>query len=172
MKNSLKFLALATFFVAFSFTSQAQSTQKIGYIDFNSLLQEMPGIDTVKTALEKYQEALTGQLDQMRLEFENKYLDYQANQASMSGIIKENKEKELTDLQSRIDAFQVKAQQDLQTKQQTLLEPIISKAKQAIGDVAKEMNYTLVLNAIEDVVLYSVPADNLLPQVKKKLGME
>ena len=71
----------------------------------------MPGIDSVKIKLQKYQETLSAQMDQMRAEFENKYMDYQSQAATMSDLIKQTKEKELSDLQARIDAFQTKAQQ-------------------------------------------------------------
>lgn len=161
-------------FIGIAFSTQAQTTapQKIGYVDFNTLLQAMPGIDSVRVALQTYQGTLTEQMDQMRVEFENKYLDYQSKAAGMSDIIKQNKEQELQQLQERIDAFQNQAQQDLQAKQQKLLQPLIDRAKAAVEKVAKEKGYTYVLNAIEDVVLYSTPADNLLPAVKKSLGIE
>jgi len=110
-------------------------------------------------------------MDQMRSEFENKYLDYQSKAAGMSDIIKQNKEQELQQLQERIDAFQQQAQQDLQNKQQKLLQPLIDEAKTAVESVAKEKGYTYVLNQIEDVVLYSTPADDLMAAVKQKLGI-
>jgi outer membrane protein len=90
----------------------------------------------------------------------------------MSDLIRQTKEKELSDLQSRIDAFQTKAQQDLQDKQAELLQPIIEKAKNAVQEVAKENKCSYVLNKIEDVILFSDPADDLLPLVKKKLGIQ
>lgn len=158
--------------IAFSSQAQTQAPLKIGYVDFNTLLQSMPGIDSVRTALQAYQGTLTEQMDQMRQEFENKYLDYQSKAAGMSDIIKQNKEQELQQLQERIDAFQSQAQQDLQTKQQKLLQPLIDKAKLAVEEVAKEKGFTYVLNAIEDVVLFSVPANDLMPLVKQKLGIE
>jgi hypothetical protein len=37
--------------------------------------------------------------------------------------------------------------------------------------VAKENKYTYILNSIEDVVLYSEPSDDIMPLVKKKLGI-
>jgi outer membrane protein len=89
----------------------------------------------------------------------------------MSDLIKQTKEKELQDLQGRIDGFQTKAQQDLQAKQQELLQPIVDKAKAAIKDVAKENKYTYVLNSIEDVVLFHETTDDLMDLVKKKLGI-
>lgn len=174
MKKLTKIFAIAALLIGISFSSnaQAQGPLKIGYIDFNTLLQAMPGIDSIRINLQNYQEQLTEQMDQMRVEFENKYQDYQAKVAGMSDIIKQNKEQELAQLQERIDAFQQQAQQDLQTKQQKLLQPLIDQAKQAISDVAREQGYSYVLNAIEDVVLFSIPANDLMDPVKKKLGIE
>lgn len=171
MKNFVKILTVVALIIVFSSASNAQNALKIGYIDFNTLIAAMPGVDSVKIKLQKYQQTLTDQLDAMRAEFENKYLDYQSQSASMSDLIKQTKEKELQDLQGRIDGFQTKAQQDLQAKQQELLAPIVEKAKSAIKEVAKENKYTYVLNSIEDVVLYNEPTDDLMALVKKKLGI-
>lgn len=170
MKKAIALFALLALMIGTSFEAGAQ-TQKIGYIDFNVLIQNMPGIDTVKTTLQNYQKSLTDQMDQMRTELENKYLDYQSQSATMSDLIKQTKEKELTDLQARIDAFQQQAQTDLQTKQESLLKPIIDKARNAVKEVAKENKYSYILNSIEDVVLFAEPTDDVMPLVKKKLGI-
>jgi outer membrane protein len=171
MKNIVKILTIVAVIIAFSSASNAQNALKIGHIDFNTLIAAMPGVDSVKIKLQKYQQTLTDQLDAMRAEFENKYLDYQSQASSMSDLIKQTKEKELQDLQGRIDGFQTKAQQDLQAKQQELLQPIVDKAKAAIKEVAKENKYTYVVNSIEDVVLYKEPSDDVMELVKKKLGI-
>ena len=172
MKNLVKLLAVIALFLTLSSTSQAQTAQKIGFIDFNTLIAAMPGVDSVKIKLQAYQKTLSDQLDAMRGEFENKYQDYQGQSAGMSDLIKQTKEKELQDLQSRIDAFQTKAQTDLQSKQQELLQPIIEKAKAGVKEVAKENKYTYVLNSIEEIMLFSDPADDIMPLVKKKLGIQ
>ncbi len=172
MKKLAKFFAVVALIIGCSFTSQAQNPVKIGYIDFNTLLAAMPGIDSVKMKLQTYQKTLTDQMDAMKAEFENKYQDYQSQAASMSDLIKQTKEKELSDLQGRIDAFQQKASQDLQAKQQELVAPFIDKAKAAIKDVAKENKFTYILNAIEDVVIYKDEADDVMTLVKKKLSIQ
>ena len=172
MKNVFRTIAVLSIILAVSFSAQAQNPIKVGYIDFNTLIAAMPGIDSVKIKLQKYQQTLTDQMDAMRAEFENKYAEYQQGASGMSDLIKQTKEKELTDLQGRIDAFQAKAQQDLQAKQQELLEPFISKGKEAVKEVAKENKYTYIINAIEDVVLYSEPTDDVMLLVKKKLGIQ
>jgi outer membrane protein len=172
MKKVLKSFAIISLVFLLASATQAQNTLKIGYIDFNTLIAAMPGVDSVKIKLQKYQQTLSDQLDAMRSEFENKYLEYQQGSSGMSDLIKQTKEKELQDLQGRIDAFQQKAQTDLQTKQQELLAPIVLKAKTAIKDVAKEGKYNYIFNAIEDILLYYETADDVAPLVKKKLGIQ
>ena len=172
MKKSAKFFAVVALIITCSFASQAQNPVKIGHIDFNTLLAAMPGIDSVKIKLQAYQKTLTDQMDAMKAEFESKYLDYQSQASSMSDLIKQTNEKELSDLQGRIDAFQQKASQDLQAKQQELVAPFIEKAKAAIREVAKENKFTYILNAIEDVVIYKDETDDVMPLAKKKLGIQ
>ncbi len=172
MKKLTKFFAVVILIIGCSLTTKAQNPVKVGYIDFNTLLAAMPGIDSVKIKIQAYQKTLTDQMDAMKAEFENKYLDYQSQSSSMSDLIKQTKEKELTDLQGRIDAFQQKANQDLQAKQQELVAPFIERAKVAIKEVAKEQKFTYILNAIEDVVIYKEEADDVMPIVKKKLGIQ
>jgi outer membrane protein len=172
MKKLVKLFAIVTFFMSCSILSFAQNPVKIGYIDFNTLLAAMPGVDSVKIKLQAYQKTLTDQMDKMKAEFESKYGDYQAQASSMSDLIKQTKEKELSDLQGRIDAFQQKASQDLQAKQQELVAPFIEKAKTAIKEVAKENKFTYVLNAIEDVVVYKDETNDVMALVKKKLGIQ
>ena len=172
MKNLLRVIVIFAFFIAISSSTQAQNPIKIGYIDFNTLVSAMPGVDSVKIKLQKYQQSLSDQMDAMGAEFENKYLDYQSKSSGMSDLIKQTKEKELSDLQGRIDAFKSKAQQDFQAKQQELLQPIISKAKDAVKEIAKENKYTYIINSIEDIMLYAEPTDDIMPLVKKKLGIQ
>jgi outer membrane protein len=172
MKNLLRVIVVFVFFIAIFSSTQAQNPIKIGYVDFNTLVSAMPGIDSVKIKLQKYQQSLSDQMDAMGAEFENKYLDYQSKSSGLSDLIKQTKEKELSDLQGRIDAFKSKAQQDFQTKQQELLQPIISKAKDAVKEIAKENKYTYIINSIEDIMLYAEPTDDIMPLVKKKLGIQ
>ena len=172
MKRIFGIVVVLSLVLVFSSISKAQNPIKVGHIEFNTLIAAMPGVDSVKIKLQKYQGTLSNQLDAMRSEFENKYQEYQQGSAGMSDLIKQTKEKELQDLQGRIDAFNQKAQTDLQSKQQELLQPIIDKAKTAIKEVAKENKYTYVINGIDDVVLYSEASDDIMPLVKKKLGLQ
>lgn len=157
--------------VALSTSVTAQKDAKIGHINSNDLLSAMPERTAVQKNLEEYAGQLKVTLDAMRKEYETKVGEFQAEQEVMTDIIKDNKIKEITDLEKRIGEFQQTAEADLQKKEQALLQPIIDKAKTAIDDVAKENGYTYILDSSVGVVLYSVEGDDILPKVKTKLGI-
>lgn len=168
--KTIKAILLAAV-ITMSFSAFAQKSVKIGHINSNELLAAMPERETIQKDIEDYAAQLTTTMDAMRKEYESKVADFQSKQDVMTDIIRDNKIKEITDLEKRITEFQKTAQADLQKKEEKLLQPIIDKAKQAIDDVAKENNYTYVLDSSMGVVLYSIESDDILPLVKKKLGI-
>lgn len=158
--------------VVFSTVSMAQKGTKIGHINSNELMTAMPERTKVQKELETYANELKLQLDAMQKEYQTKIKNFQEKQDVMTDVIKDSKIKEITDLEKRIGEFQQTAEADLQKKEQDLLQPIIDKAKNAINDVAKEGGYTYILDSSMGTVLYSVDSDNVLPAVKKKLGIQ
>lgn len=168
MKHLFRILLLTGLLFSFS----GLSAQKFGHIDFAKLFQVMPGQDTIQQKYRQYADGLRAQMEAMQTEWETKIADYQSKVGTMTDIIKRTKEKELQDLQARIEAFQQQASQDLQAKEAELTSPLIERAKKAINDVAKENGFTYVFNSAEGLLLVSPPADDLLPLVKKKLGIK
>ncbi len=165
-------ITLLMLVVALSTTAMAQKGVKVGHINSNDLLTAMPERTAVQKELEDYASQLKVTLDAMRKEYETKVGEFQSKQDVMTDIIKDTKIKEITDLEKRITDFQQTAEADLQKKEQDLLQPIIDKAKTAINDVAKENGFTYILDSSVGVVLYSIDSDDILPKVKKKLGIE
>jgi Outer membrane protein len=173
MKNLFKTLIVVICFI-FSVSASAQTNSKIGHLDFAKLYSMMPGMDSIQKVFANYQQTIKGQYEAMQTELEGKYSDYQTNAATMSAIIKQTKEKEIQDLQDRMQAFQQNAQQDLQAKETELTTPIIEKAKKGVRDIAKENGYTYILNSGDNgvTILYTAEnSDNILPLVMKKLGI-
>ncbi len=172
--KKLTIMLLALMLLAGSSTLKAQKAQKIGHIDFAELYSLMPGMDSAQQKYQDYAKTLKSQLDAMQNEYDSKIADYQANMATMPELIKKNKEKEILDLQDRIQTFQQSAQESLQKKEQELTEPIIEKARQAVKDVAKENGYTYVLNTADalGVVLFFDNGDDMMALVKKKLNLK
>ena len=158
--------------MAIATSSFAQKGQKIGHINSNDLLTAMPERAEIQKQLDDLTTQLKVTLEAMGKERETKVAEFQAQQNNMTDLVKENKIKEITDLEKRIADFQENAQTELEKKNQELMAPIIDKAKEAIDAVAKENNYTYIIDTVSGVVLFSIDGDNILPLVKKKLGIQ
>jgi len=172
MKNISKVLVVILV-VFLASNVNAQSKLKIGHVDSGELFKMMPGRDTAQAKLQTISKTLEDQLKAMQTEYDSKVASYQAEQATMSDLIKQTKGKEIQDLAKRIEDFQTSAQTELQTKESELVQPIIDKAKKAIEAVAKENGYTYIFDsAAGSVVLYAEPTDDIMSLVKKKLGIK
>ena len=167
MKKVLK-LTLAVVCVMFSTSLFAQ---KIGYINTDEIITNMKETHDAYTQLESYAKDLQAQAETIQVEFNNKYQEFQKGYDTMSDAVKQLKEKELTDLNTRIQEFQQVAQQDLQNKENELLAPIYEKVKNTIDEVAKAGGYTLILPG--GALIYVDPAQvkDIASEVKAKLGI-
>lgn len=157
--------------IAITVLSTSVFAQKLGHINSNDLLLSMPERNSVEQKIKTYAQELENQLGTMSKEYQAKVQDYQAKEATMTDAIKQDKIKEITNLETRITEFQQTAQKDLQGKEESLLKPIIDKAKKAIEDVAKENNFTYIFDSGVGVLLYQKDSDDIMPLVKKKLGL-
>ncbi|MES2763953.1 MAG: OmpH family outer membrane protein [Bacteroidota bacterium] len=168
MKNLVKSIAIVALTVGSITVGKAQ---KIAHISLDSLITTMAESKTAQEVAQKYLKDLENQVATMDTELQTKYAAYMKDSQSgtMSDLVKSTKEGELQDLNKRIEDFKAQAQQDYQRKYGELSKPIYDKAKKAIDLVAKENGYKYVLDTSTGNVLYSEPADDILPLVKKKL---
>lgn len=168
MKNVFKIAVAGVAIILGSFTASAQ---KIAHVNLDSLITIMPESKTAQTAVQEYAKQLEGQVTAMQTELQTKYEDYTKNSPNMAPIVKESKEKELNDLNQRIQDFQQQAQLDYQKKSAELSKPVYEKAKKAIDQVAKDNGYKYVLDTSTGIVIYHEASDDIIGLVIKKLGI-
>ena len=147
------------------------SQNKFGHIDSQELLLLMPERKTAEEEVQTFAKSLESQLQAMTAEYQQSVQEYQANEATYTDLVKQDKVTEITGLEQRIQSFQQNAQQALQSKEQELLEPILQKARQAIEDVASEGGYTYIFDKSVGSILYVKESENILDKVKKKLKL-
>lgn len=170
--NTIKSTFLTLLLAAFCTGASAQKALKFGHINSNDLLEVMPEKDTAEKKLQDFAKQLELQLSAMSGEYEKKIADYQANVGVMNEVVKQSKEEEIMDLEKRIREFQGKAQTSLQSKEQELMKPLVEKAKNAIENVAKENGFSYVFDSGSGALLYKPESEDILPLVKKKLGLQ
>lgn len=169
MKKSIIILSAVLFIGLLGATAQSS---KVGHVNSNDLLELMPEREQAAKDVQAFAQQLEGQLKTMSVEYETKLKEYQSQQALMTDPVRQLKVQEITDLEGRIQQFQQTAQESLAKKENEILKPIIDKAKKAINDVAKEKGYDYILDTGLGMVLYADDSDDILPLVKKKLGLK
>jgi outer membrane protein len=152
--------------------TQVDAQQKIGYINSEELIMAMPEAKKADADITAYAKTFQDQLQAMQKELETKYKAYEAGVKTMTEAMKDVKEKELTDLQNRIQSVQQGAEEKIAAKRQDMLKPITEKADAAIQAVAKEKGYSYILDANAGGIIYALPSDNILAEVKTKLGIK
>lgn len=169
-KGILSTIALAAVMLL-SINVSAQ--QKIGHINADELLQLMPETKAAQTELQTYQQQLEADFQEMEKELQAKVEAFRANEKVYTNLTRETKGQEIQQLQIRIQEYQVSAQEDLQQKQVALLTPIIEKATNAVKEVAKENNFTYIMDSSPSkaVVIFVDNGEDIMPLVKKKLGL-
>lgn len=171
MGKIVKTLFLVILTIGLSCGVNAQSL-KIGYVDSSSIMEVMPERTKIEQDLQAYYSDLQSELQAMGTEYQNKMKDYEANSNTMSNLIRQSKEKEILDLQRRIQEFQDNAENSFEDKRVELLTPLIEKIQNAINVVGKEKGFTYVLDKSVGVVVYiGENAIDITSDVKTQLGL-
>ena len=167
MKKSIFVLVVALFASATMF---AQKPVKLGHIDAQELIKIMPEVDSIQKKLMAEQEEAESMLKTMQSELQTLYAEYQSKRDQMSDLIKQTKETELQDKDTRIRQFAEQAQKRLQDRTEELFAPIQEKIKNAIAKVAKANGYTYIFTS--GATLLYEGGDDILPLVKKEMGLK
>ena len=152
-----------------------QTTLKLGHINSQELFISMPESDSAQKKLEKAKTIMQTTLEELQVEFNKKYEDFNklAQDPTASELILKTKEDELRSLQERIQTFQQQAEQDLGNQRVALFKPIQDKAVKAVNDVAAENGFTYIFDTAGGALVYTSPeSQDILALVKAKLGLK
>ena len=119
-----------------TFAASAQDF-KFAYVDFSELVQLMPEMDEARATLEENSKANEEILMSMYEEYQKKGQEYQQKASTWTAAVREIKEKELMDIQGRLEQTQQSLQIELQQLQNQLQTPILEKAQKVISELAK-----------------------------------
>jgi outer membrane protein len=173
MKKYISLLFVASIvFIGLNASAQSKA-QKIGHINSQELLAAMPESDSAQKKIEAYAKEHESVIEEMTVEYNKKVEALTKIYETLSDLAKASKEAELQDFQNRIQTFQQNAQEDLQRKRSELFKPIQEKALAAVNAIASENGFAYILDSGVGTVVYQGPdAQDILPLVKKKLGLQ
>lgn len=134
----------AVFLLALSATAVGQV--KIGYMNTQEVLNQLPQREQVQKELESYIQKKQERLSQEATKFQDAVGDYQNSRGAMSQQQIEAREQKLEEMQTSLDELNQSIRRDIQQKRQELLEPIFRQIDNAISTIAEERNLDFVLN--------------------------
>lgn len=180
MKRIFSLILLGLFSAVFIQNANAQSGLKIGSANIEFILSNLPETKQIENDLKTYEKQLNTQLESKYAEYQRKLEEYQKGVSSglMPEAVKADKEKELLAMQQSIQDFEKSAQDDMQRKQMTMLEPVLEKVQTSIDKVAAANGFTYIFSTHADfggsaIILYSKnkDQDDISTLVLKDMGV-
>ena len=157
-----------------SFKSASQDL-KIGYTNVEYILTFLPETKQVQSEVSAYGTQLQNQLQSKITDFQSKADVFQKSAATMTDLIRADKQEELQNLQASIQKFQTEAQTSIAQREADLFKPLFEKISNAINVVSERENFTHVFSAGVpgvDVLLYAKPTDDISNLVLAELGID
>src|SRR5690606_34164520 len=106
----IKSIIAVALFTVISFASQAQDAGlKIGYTNVDYILSLLPESKQIEADLKAHEKQLTSQLQSKVQEFQTKMEAFQKGAATMTDIVRADKQEELQNMQASIEKFQREA---------------------------------------------------------------
>jgi len=171
MKTLVK-ISIFIIIVITTMNVMAQSKLKLGYLNSDSLMLIMPGIDSANATLKTEYKAYQSKVETMQTELNAKWAAYVKDSAKMLPSIKSLEMAEMQDLNSRITKFSSTADSTFKLRRIALIKPIQAKALKAIEEVAAENGYTYIFDSALGTMLFKTESYDVTPLVKKKLGIK
>ncbi len=130
--------------------------QKIGYVNSETILKELPEAKDAQGKLEAMVKNWQDQLDQMSNALKAKYDDYQKKQALLNDAAKQEQQQKLIDEEQKMNQFRQDKfgqQGELALQRDKLMTPIRDRVMKVIEQVAKEQKVAFMFDKAGDVLL-------------------
>ncbi|WP_312818537.1 OmpH family outer membrane protein [Kaistella carnis] len=142
--------------------------QKVASMDYETVLAAMPETKKMTTDLDTFSKTKGEELQKQAEAFQKEVQQYQAEGAKLTEAQRTAKESELQKKQQNLQQLQNTAQNDLATRRDAAVKPIIEKLNKAVDKVAKANGYEFIIDA--SALIYKSGPD-ATPAVKKELGL-
>jgi outer membrane protein len=129
-----KFIAalIGTGLISISANTFSQTVLKLGHVDMNEIMNNLPSRDSAAAVLDKETKQYQATYDEMTVTYNKLMDDYDKNKSTLTEIVKKNKEAELLDKEKRLREFEQNASDALQKRNSELIKPIVDKILRAV----------------------------------------
>ena len=164
MKKTIKYVVVACIMI----TGMGFKAQKLGHVNSQVIMQELPDYESARKDLESFNSDLTKELEMYQKLIVEFAQYYEQNKNGMSEDTRKRKETDLMERQQNYEKKAYEAQTSLQQKEQELLQQIMIKVNTAVKEVAEKEGYDYVY---EVTTLLYAGGEDICDKVRKKLGI-
>jgi outer membrane protein len=166
----MKKYLIALSFTFLSISAFAQS--KVGTIDADYILNQMPQMAEVNEGLKTYNTELQKELENNVAKYETLVKEYQSNGTTLPDEERKTKESEIISLENDIKNFRQKAGVMMQLRRNELTKPLYEKINEAMLLVIQEENYTQIFHSGGNDLAFSAQEFDITMKVLGKLGIQ
>ncbi|MGW1453405.1 OmpH family outer membrane protein [Salegentibacter agarivorans] len=157
-------------FLTFSIFASAQT--KVGTIDTDYILSQMPQMEAVNKGLETYDKELQQDFQANVKQYDTLVKTYQANAESLAAEARQESESKIIELENQIKQFRQRAQLMMQMRRNELTNPLYKKIDAAMRAVIDEEGFTQILHAGGNSIAFSAEEYDITEKVMNKMGIE
>lgn len=149
----------------------AAQNQRIAYIESQAILKAMPAYKKAQSDLESFTKQLEKQLQNAQNKAQSHYSEVMDSikQQIMTPRQQKAAEVRLQQMQTDLQQSAMSAERRLTERETQLVEPVYETFNKAVAKVAKENNYTYVLD--KQFMIYSTGGIDATTKVKTALGI-
>ena len=142
---------------------------KMAYVSVEEVVQLMPEYKKAMADMAQFDSALQINYAETVREFNRQDSLFKADSTKWSSAIRTANREKMKKLLIELQGFEQSYQQQMQQRQEELMTPVAQKANELVQEVAKAGGYTYVFR--REALLVQPDADDLLPAVRRKLGV-
>jgi len=157
-------------FLCFSVFVNAQT--KVGTIDTDYILSQMPEMEEVNKGLQAYDKQLQEDFQGNVKQYDTLVKTYQANAETLAEEARQESESEIIELENQIKQFRQRAQVMMQMRRNELTNPLYEKIDAAMRAVIQEEGFTQILHAGGNSLAFSAEEYDITEMVMEKMGIE
>lgn len=166
---------LSLFFLGMS-SGTVYAQQKIGFIDSDYILDNLPEYATIQQQLDRMAQTWQSELDEAKSELDEKFREYQARELLYTNEERQRRRQDILQEEEDLERLRVKyfgPEGDIFLQQEQLMRPLQERILQAINEVATSEGYDYVFDSAGDFLfMFKRDQYNLSDTVLRELGID
>lgn len=128
---------------------------KIGYVDMQKAIQETAAGKKAKKELEDEFNKKKKDLEKKEAEIKKKHEDFEKRSMAMNEDARGKAQAEIRGEMGKYQENAAKAQMEIQKKERDLTQPIVTKLRSLLEEIAKKEDFTVILEKSENSVMWA-----------------